>query len=99
MNYKLKKQEKDYDNKKPKIVKSKIESDIVSIFQDLIVHQINENGDIIPDHKKSNSFQNECEYPDQNYDWEKRINEYGIDKILIEIKKKILKMNVNHHLK
>lgn len=79
---------KDYENKKPKIEKQKIESDIISFLLDMIKYEIDEDGNIIAEHKRDNLHEvSDHEFPDQNYDWKSRINEYGIDKILEEMQR------------
>lgn len=79
---------KDYDNKKPKIDRNKIEEDIISIIEDLIHYDIDEDGNLIPEHKKEHlHYTQDPEFPDENYDWKYRIDEYGIEKILEEMKK------------
>lgn len=79
---------RDYDNKKPKIDRKRIENDIVDLIKDLIYYDIDEDDNLIPEHK------NEClhkihgsEFPNENYDWKSRIDEYGIEEILQEMKK------------
>lgn len=78
----------DYENKKPKIEKQKIENDIIVLLLNMIKYDIDEDGNIIAEHKRDNFHEiSDQEFPDQNYDWKSRINEYGIDKILEEIQR------------
>lgn len=80
---------KDYDNKKLRIDKTKIEKDIVDYLIDWIYYDFDEDENIIPEHKNDHLHEQfESEIPNQYYDWKTRISEYGIEKILDEIKKK-----------
>lgn len=89
---------KDYENRNLKIVKEKIEGEIVEIIKDMIAYHFDEEDKIIPEHKKNNSNKlSDIDFPDENYDWQSRIDEYGIKRILDEMKKKNYK-NENEKL-
>lgn len=89
---------KDYENRNLKIVKEKIEGEIVEIIKDMIAYHFDEEDKIIPEHKKNNSNKlSDIDFPDENYDWQSRIDEYGIERILDEMKKKNYK-NENEKL-
>lgn len=64
----------DYENKKPKIEKQKIENDIIVLLLNMIKYDIDEDGNIIAEHISDNFHEiSDQEFPDQNYDWKSRI--------------------------